>query len=263
MTRLRSTRQLLVTGLALLPLCCVAAEPALLAEAAERFAEQTLALPTGSAHAQSIDRQLPMGRCDSGWNWSFPYEARTTVQVSCTASPSARRFVSMRYDSATNGKSNAAVASDDSRRRSYVAATRDMPLGHVLTADDLEVTSDLSKGRSFTSTLSDPASLIGLALTRSIRSGEALGRADARPSIVVKRNSSLTGSYSFPGGQVYAKLIAMENGKAGDWIDLENPQSGRKLRGRVMPDGTVEIGRDVTSSALSRVGTENSALPVD
>lgn len=263
MRNLRIVGQTVVQCLALLPLYCAAAEPALLADAAERFAEQTLALPSGSAHAQSIDRQLPLGRCESGWNWSFPYEARTTVQVSCTASPSARRFVSMRYDAATNGKANTVLLSDDSRRRSYVAATHDMTLGHVLTADDLEVTADLSKGRSFPSTLSDPASLIGLALTRSIRQGEALGRADARPSIVVKRNSSLTGLYSFPGGQVYAKLVAMENGKAGDWIDVENPQSGRKLKALVLPDGTVEVGRQVASAASNRVGTENSALPVD
>jgi len=38
-----------------------------------------------------------------------------------------------------------------------------------------------------------------------------------------------------------AKLVALQNGKADEWIDLENPQSGRRLRGLVQSDGSVRI----------------------
>lgn len=261
MRKLRYLSRTVAQCMVLLPLCSVAAESTLLAEAAEQFAEQSLALPAGSAHAQSIDRQLFLGRCESGWIWSFPYEARTTVQVSCMASPLIRRFVSMRYDAAAFGSSIA--SSQDARQRHYVAATRDLVVGHVLSADDLEISDEWPKARPFSSTLSDPASLIGLTLTRSIRRGEALGRADARPGFVVKRNAVLTGRYSFPGGQVYAKLVAMENGKAGDWIGLENPQSGRRLKGRVLADGTVEVSRQAGAMLSGRVAAENFVLSVD
>ena len=248
-------------GAWLLPLCSAASEPRLLSKAAEQFAEQSLSLPPGSAHAQAVDQALPLGTCEAGWIWSFPYEARTTVQVSCAASPSARRYVSIRYEPAADGNLDRMPSPAGSR--AYLAAARDLPLGHVISAEDLETVAGEPKGRSFANTLSDPGSLVGQALTRQIRRGEALGKADARPAIVVKRNSLLTGLYVFPGGQVYAKLLALENGKAGDWINLENPQSGRKLKGRVLPDGTVQVSRQLASSISGAQTTEDLAFPVD
>jgi len=99
-----------------------------------------------------------------------------------------------------------------------------------------------AKERAFSSTLSDPAALVGLALTRSVRQGETLGRADARSVQVIKRNTAVSAWSAFPGGRVFAKLTALQNGKAGEWIELENPQSGRRLKGLVQADGTVRIG---------------------
>jgi len=145
-------QRLLISLLVVLPLCGQAAEPLSLAEAAERFAERSASLPTGSVQAQSIDRQIPLGNCASGWDWSFPYEARTTVQVSCTASPNpSRRFVAVRYPSSP------AAASP---QRKFVIATRDLAVGSVLGVDDLAVSSIPAKERAFSSTLSDPTALI-------------------------------------------------------------------------------------------------------
>jgi len=36
--------------------------------------------------------------------------------------------------------------------------------------------------------------------------------------------------------------MALENGRVGQWIELENPQSGRKLRAEVQADGSVRLG---------------------
>lgn len=236
-------QRLLISLLVVLPLCGQAAEPLSLAEAAERFAERSASLPTGSVQAQSIDRQIPLGNCASGWDWSFPYEARTTVQVSCTASPNpSRRFVAVRYPSSP------AAASP---QRTFVIATRDLAVGSVLGVDDLALSSIPAKERAFSSTLSDPAALIGLALTRSVREGEPLGRADARSVQIVKRNSSVSAWSAFPGGRVVAKLTALQNGKVGEWIEVENPQSGRRMRGLVQADGSVRIG--ITQVMTTRV----------
>jgi len=53
----------------------------------------------------------------------------------------------------------------------------------------------------------------------------------------------------FSGGRVSAKLLALENGKIGEWIDLENPQSGRRLRGEVQTDGSVRLGSPGASTS--------------
>jgi flagella basal body P-ring formation protein FlgA len=52
---------------------------------------------------------------------------------------------------------------------------------------------------------------------------------------------------------VVSRLVALQNGKSGDWITLENPQSGRKIRGLVQDDGTVKVGGRMNSSADAQV----------
>jgi len=233
-------RKFLASLSVLLPLWAGAAEPFSLAEAAERFAERSASLPEGSVQAQSIDRKIPLGNCSSGWVWSFPNEVRTTVQVSCTASAtSTRRFVAVRYPS-TDSRTESASPSVTTQKY-FLAANRDLPIGAVLSLEDLDVVAISPKERAFSSTLTDPAALVGLALTRSVRQGEPLGRADARSVQLIKRNTPVTAWSSFPGGRVIAKLTPLQNGKVGEWIDLENAQSARRLRGQVQADGTVKI----------------------
>jgi hypothetical protein len=137
--------------------------------------------------------------------------------------------------------------------RQHLVAARDMAIGAVLSADDLELQDLPVKGRAFSSTLSDPASLVGLSLTRSVRKGESLGRADARSTQVIKRNSPVSAWSAFPGGRVVTRLVAMQNGKAGEWITLENPQSGRKIKGLVQDDGTVKVGGGMISADAAQV----------
>lgn len=247
----------LIALCAVVPLCAGAAEPLSLADAAEQFAERSASLPQGSVRAQSIDRQIPLGNCASGWDWSFPYEARTTVQVICTASPTpSRRSVAVRYPSAEGGSGDR--SSSPAHNRNLVVAARDLAIGTVLRVDDLEVVPAAPKDRVLTSTLSDPDALVGLSLTRPVRKGENLGRADVRSVLKVKRNSAVAAWSSFPGGRVVTKLTALQNGKTGDWIDVENPQSGRRLRGVVQADGTVRIG-----GFPAGVGAQGLASQVD
>lgn len=236
----------------LLPLSAWSSERVSLADAAERFAESSASLPAGSVRAVAIDPQVPLGNCPSGWQWSFPYEARTTVQVSCTASPTpSRRLVAVRYLVDEIGAEGRQTVS--TLPRQHLVAARDMAIGAVLSADDLELQDLPVKGRAFSSTLSDPASLVGLSLTRSVRKGESLGRADARSTQVIKRNSPVSAWSAFPGGRVVTRLVAMQNGKAGEWITLENPQSGRKIKGLVQDDGTVKVGGGMISADAAQV----------
>lgn len=250
--------KLLASLFVVAPLWGGAAEPLSLAEAAERFAERSASIPQGSVQAHSIDRKIPLGNCSSGWVWSFSNEVRTTVQVACiTSATSTRRFVSVRYLS-SDGRVEP-PSSSVATQKYFVVAARDLTIGAVLSLDDLEVITVPTKDRAFSSTLSDPAALVGLALTRSVRQGEPLGRADARGVQVVKRNTPVTAWSSFPGGRVVAKLHALQNGKASEWIEVENPQSGRRLRGQVQADGTVRIHGTASIGPV----TQNILTPAD
>ena len=243
---------------------CLALAPALargesLASAAETFVEQSLSLPEGSVRAHSVDPKLSLGECESGWQWSFPYEARTTVQVICTASPSMpKRFVAINLPNLDGGqRQSIAVRTTDS---AIVVAAKDLPYGHVLAEQDLTVSVVERHGRPLSATLSDPVTLVGLTLTRPLRQGEPVGRPDARAHTLVKRSAMVTAWSEFAGGRVNSKLLALQNGKAGDWIELENPQSGRRLRGRVQSDGSVRLGsqRATGTSALASTKVPSS-----
>jgi len=243
---------------------CLALAPALargesLASAAQTFVEQSLSLPEGSVRAHSVDPKLSLGECESGWQWSFPYETRTTVQVICAASPSMpKRFVAINLPNLDGGQRQPiAVRATDS---AIVVAAKDLPYGHVLAEQDLTVSVVERFGRPLSATLSDPVALVGLTLTRPLRQGEPIGRPDARAHTLVKRSAMVTAWSEFAGGRVNSKLIALQNGKVGDWVELENPQSGRKLRGRVQSDGSVRLGsqRATGTSALASTKVPSS-----
>jgi len=245
---------------------CLALAPALargesLASAAETFVERSLSLPEGSVRAHAVDPKLSLGVCESGWQWSFPYESRTTVQVACTASPLIpKRFVAINLPNLEGAQRQAVAARPTDA--SIVVAAKDLPYGHVLAEQDLTVSVVPRHGRPLSATLSDPSALLGLTLTRPLRQGEPVGRPDARSHTLVKRSAMVTAWSEFAGGRVNSKLIALQNGKAGDWVELENPQSGRKLRGRVQSDGSVRLGtqRATGTSALASTKVPSSTV---
>ena len=234
---------------------CLALAPALshgetLAAAAESFVELSLSLPAGSARAHSVDPKVALGDCKTGWVWSFPYESRKTVQVNCAdTGHTGKRFVGVNLLSRHSVERHPVAAAP--QPAAVVVAARDLAYGHVLGIDDL-TSAPPPSGRSLAAILTDPHSLIGQTLTRPVRRGEALGRADARSHLVVRRNAVVSAWSEFSGGRVISKLVALQNGRAGDWIELENPQSGRQLRGQIQIDGSVRLGqkKPVATSTL-------------
>lgn len=248
---------------------CLALAPALsqatsLAKAAERFVEDALSLPTGSVRAHSVDPRLSLGECGVDWQWSFPYENHNTVQVICPATPqAAKRFVAIQLPDLTGRDSGRQAIAAVSESRQTVVATRDLPYGHVISEADLNVVELSRNGRPLSATLSDTSPLLGLTLTRPIRQGEPLGRADARAHTLVKRSTVVSAWAEFAGGRVVSKLVALQNGKAGDWIELENPQSGRKLRGQIQKDGSVRLGSQRPAGTIAMASPKVSPSTAD
>lgn len=218
-----------------------------LAEAAEAFAENVLGLPQGSVRASSIDRRLPLGDCASGWAWGFAFGSRQTVQVVCPGDPKSRRFIALAFEPAATP-----APAEPVDAVATVVPIRDLPYGHILSATDLREESLKGGSRPNSAGFSSIDTAVGQMLTRPVRAGEALGRADVRSAVLIRRNAMVVGWSEFSGGRVSAKLIALEAGKLGEWIALENPQSGRKLRGEVQRDGSVRLGtRGVTSTVTA------------
>ena len=216
-----------------------------LAKAAEQFAQNTLSLPSGSVHAHSVDPRVKLGECATGWVWSFPYQSKSTVKVYCKgpgSAPEQARYVLLTIDSAHSVGESHSEQPASSGRDFIVVASRELPIGHVLGSDDLTLGPTSGSRKGGLGGISDVTLVLGQALTRSIRRGEPVGMADARPIVIVRRNTIVSGWTEFPGGRVFAKLLALQDGKSGDWINLENPQSNRKLRGEVQRDGSVRLG---------------------
>lgn len=250
-----------VAALSVIPIAHVVASetadrssPTSLAEAAESFAEEVLGLPSGSARAQSIDRRILLGDCASGWAWGFAFGSRQSVQVVCPGDPRSRRLVALSFAEELEPKE--IVGRGPS---AMIVVTRDLPFGHRLTSSDIRE-QPLGDGFRPSATLSSPDQVVGQTLTRAVRQGDPLGRADLRAAVVIKRNSIIMGWSDFSGGRVSAKLLALENGKTGEWIDLENPQSGRRLRGEVQSDGSVRLGTPGASTSTAAPDTAKVSL---
>jgi flagella basal body P-ring formation protein FlgA len=210
-------------------------DPALtLASAAERFAEEALKLPAGSVSAVTINNQLPLGACAVGWQWSFAFSTHNTVKAHCPGAPGPDKFVSIRLPAPTEARPQSTTVA--------VVLLRDLPYGHALTREDLNTKQLSNSSAGAANSLGNPDELIGKSLTRHMRAGEAVGRADIQAMVVVRRNESVTGWSYFSGGRVGTKLTALQDGKAGQRIDLENALSKRKLRGEVQPDGSIRLG---------------------
>jgi flagella basal body P-ring formation protein FlgA len=224
-----------------------ATEPGL-AESAEAFAASSLGVPAASVRAQSIDRRQRLGTCPSEWLWRFAFDSRQTVQVECPGDPKSRRFVAIAVSAPLE------TAPVVQSATTVVVADRDLPYGHVLTDSDVRLETRRAGASGSPSTFSALEAVVGRSLTRPIEAGTLLGRADLRLGTVVKRNALVHAWTEFNGGRASTKLLALGPGKVGEWIELENPQSGRKLRGEVQVDGSVRLGvreaAKVTTSAV-------------
>lgn len=214
-----------------------------LARVAERFTEQDQHWASDSVHAVAIDRRVKLGECASGFEYKFPFGVKTTLEILCPDNPNAHRYVTMDLPknataSPLTGRAPSAAPGQQLGGALWVAA-RDLPYGTVLSAGDLVQS---SPGAQSGQGLAAPTDLLGSTLVRQIPLGSAVGRTDVRPTLIIKRQMPVMAYSEFAGGQISSKMVALQAGAAGDFIDLENPQSGRKRYGQIQSDGTVRLG---------------------
>lgn len=89
--------------------------------------------------------------------------------------------------------------------------------------------------------LQDAAELIGLAARNNLRANTPLRRNDFERPTVVPRGEKVTITYQLPGMKLTTRGQAMEDGAAGDPIDIMNLQSRQIVTATVVSRGQVRI----------------------
>lgn len=121
-----------------------------------------------------------------------------------------------------------------------MVAAADLTAGKTLSAGDLKMVAvaALPAGPGEFSAATEAT---GLRLRRSIRQGELVRRSDLEAPSAVVRGEML--QVRLERGPVRFRTVgrAAMAGRTGEWITLENPETGRKYRGLIQGPGKVEI----------------------
>ncbi len=186
--------------------------------------------PNAHVEAGRLDQRLRLHRCDAPLETFDPpghgNRSRTTVGVRCETPRPWTLYVPITVQSF----------------KEILAATRSLPRGHVLEADDLEpVTVDTNRTRR--GYFTDMERLVGQELTRSMRSGEPVTHARVRAPQLIKRGERVTLQGGNDVFQIRMSGEALSDGALGDRIRVRNRSSDRIVEGRILEDGSVRVGR--------------------
>lgn len=83
--------------------------------------------------------------------------------------------------------------------------------------------------------------VLGKQATRAIAANELLSQGMVDRPLLLRRGSAITMIYESAGLRIEAPGLAEEGGKAGDFILVKNPSSGKSLRGKVLDERTVAV----------------------
>lgn len=117
--------------------------------------------------------------------------------------------------------------------------TRPLRAGDTLGAGDVRL-APLPDGAMSRDVLSDPAQVVGQAMTSGAGAGIWLRSFMVRPPVVVKMNQRVRVVVSGDGFNVEAEGTAISNGRAGDTIAVRMP-NGQILRGTADENGVVSL----------------------
>lgn len=118
-----------------------------------------------------------------------------------------------------------------------VVATRPVPAGTVLSVQDLATVAADIPGA-----LADPALAIGQQARRPIAAGKPITPDDIAPPARVERNQTVPLHYMAGSLTIITEGRALDRGAEGEVITVMNLASRSRVTGRVMGDGSVQVG---------------------
>jgi flagellar basal body P-ring formation protein FlgA len=116
-------------------------------------------------------------------------------------------------------------------------AVRTIPAQSVITAEDVSLVDAVLDGAVLT-----PAGAIGQETRVTIFAGRAVLLTDLGPAAVVDRNQLVPLRFQAGALAIMTEGRALERGATGDVIRIMNLSSRLTVTGRVMPDGSVNVG---------------------
>ncbi len=117
-----------------------------------------------------------------------------------------------------------------------VTANATLQRGSVIQANDLSI--QISAGENRTDILS---SYLGMEMKRTIYTGYKLNPSFVGAPILVRRNSRVNMVYRFGRMEINAWGRALDEGGAGDIISIMNLESRKRVQGRILQSGIVEV----------------------
>ncbi len=233
--RASSAWRLAVGLLALAAASPAAAErqsPETIREAAEAFltAELEDAFDEVRVEARGVDSRLNLDRCDGELQAFVPHgrsaQRASTVGVECSGDAPWTVYVRMEVEA----------------RAEMVVAQRSVRRGHRLSAGDLTLAPrDARRIRG--DFYRDPERLIGQEARRGLREGQPVTGNDVQPPMLVQRGDRVD---IVAGGNNSLRISgggrALERGREGDRIRVENLDSGREIQAQVVDEGRVRVG---------------------
>jgi flagella basal body P-ring formation protein FlgA len=117
---------------------------------------------------------------------------------------------------------------------------RSLPKGTIITEEDVTFIS-VRKNKIRRNIVMEPGQLVGKETLKYLQAEKILTTRDVREPILVTKGDIVIMKISKGAMTLTAKATALESGAQGDTIQLENTLSRRKIRGRIIAPGEVEV----------------------
>lgn len=119
-----------------------------------------------------------------------------------------------------------------------VTANVNLPRGTIIAQHDIDIKTSSGEVRSEVA-----SAYIGKEVKRSIPKGYKLNPAYVGNPIVVRRNARVNMIYRFGALELSAWGRALDEGGTGDTIRVMNLDSRKRVQGRILESGRIEVGQ--------------------
>lgn len=181
-----------------------------------------------TAMANKIDPRLRLAACDSALEAFSMTQGgnmgRTTVGVRCNGQSPWTLYVPVQVDAMME----------------VLTSTSHLQRGQIPGKDELAFR-EIPLSEIPTGYLTEKAQLLNRELVRGIRPGDVLTDRMLRVRELIKRGQEVTIHANSPGIDIKMNGIALENGKLGQLISVQNTNSGRTIQAEVQNDSTVVV----------------------
>lgn len=120
-------------------------------------------------------------------------------------------------------------------------ATRDIRPGEELSEGNMNWISKEVSRFSHNSSLSDPQEVEGKIARSFIRSGSNIQLSQIEAPVEIQRGQRVDLTFENSQLKISAKMKALERGRTGDWIRVENEKTKRVVRSKVVGPGRVSL----------------------